>query len=255
MLRGLNSIKHKETLMHMGNNILVKSVLFCLLTVNSGITEDRIEVRGGGMYFSPNGAAATGSEDSGLQEVKWDSGTGLELQGVYWPDNSIWGYGLSVGTASWDIDDYFSVDFDPSGLDFINSLEGDVDLTTFGISIFRKLTANKDEAVKYNADLEAGIRYLSVDSGIEGLFGVGIDGTIVDAQYQTIELDDSVVAVLALNGNYLLTETASVFATVGVQLDIDKGAADNEVPGTGTYEAGDSEYQAVYGRIGLSILL
>jgi hypothetical protein len=238
----------------MKKTMLVKSILFCLLTANSGMTEDRIEVRGGGIYYSPNGAAASGSEDS-VEEVKWDSGTGLELQGIYWPSGSSWGYGLSIGTATWDIDDYFVVDFDPSGLDFIDSLEGDVDLITFGVSVFRKLTTNNDETKKYNADLEAGIRYLSVDSGIEGVYGVGIDGTIVDANYQAIELDDSVVAMLALNGGYSVSDRVRIFASVGVQIDLDSGKAENDVPALGTFEAGESEYQAVFGKVGLSFTL
>lgn len=212
---------------------------------------EEVEIRASGVLYAPSGAAATGSEESGLDDVEWDSGQGLELQGIYWVDKSQWGIGATIGTASWDIKDYADVKYNPTvQINQVNVLEGDADLLIFGISAFRKLTNNDPGTSKFNADAELGLRYISVDSGIEGGYGEEYSDALLVA-LQTLEIDDSIVGVIGLTGDYAIDNNLSIFANASIQIDLDKGSVDN-VLSIGTFEAGEVEFMSLYGKAGIS---
>jgi hypothetical protein len=227
-------------------------VAACILLGAAGTYGQTLQLRGSGIYYFPSGSATTGGGETSLKDVEWDKGTGLELQAILWPANSLWGFGASIGKATWDITDYESSEFDYSyDAAFADVLEGDADLTIIGLSVFRKLSEAKD-ANKLTITAEGGIRFVSVDSSIEGGTAIA-DAYGALAWYQTLEIDDSIVGLLALALDYAVADNVSLFAQAGFQFDIDKGKVENKVEGLGTFEAGETEFQALFGKAGLSV--
>lgn len=210
----------------------------------------QLEVRAGVNMYIPNGAAATGSTVSELQTVDWDRGLGFEIQGIYWFDTA-WGAGLSIGTAKWDIKDYYHKRYNSTyRINEYNTLEGDASLVIFGASVFRKINSGSTIQSKWTADIEAGIRYASIDSNISGLYVQEYADAYVRT-YQDIETDKGVLAIIALNGGYKLTDKLSFMGQVGIQADLSKGEVINNA-GRFSGEAGETELQAIFTRLGLS---
>lgn len=208
--------------------------------------DSSVELRISGTLYAPNGAAATGDSESGLVSVDWDKGNGFEAQGILWRSNSPWGFALSIGTASWDIDDYGDI----TGNE-LNAFTGDADMTVFGASLIRQLSTDRPDQSKFKADLELGIRYVKMDSNIEGIYGVAVSGGPIYVR-QTVELDDNILGLIALSGHYELDPQWSLFLQGGFQFDLDKGDAINAVPGVGEYAAGETELQSLFGKAGIS---
>jgi hypothetical protein len=230
--------------------IIVASIV-CALSITSAHA-DTFELRASGVYYAPSGAATTGGEQSDVPEVEWDKGTGFELQGILWPDESSWGFGASIGTATWDInhveESYYDYDYDSA---YANIFDGDADLTSLGVSVFRKLSTQND---KLRIVAEGGVRFISIDTDIDGGWGVaGRHGT--RGYSQTLEIDDSVAGVLALDLDYSVDERISFFAQAGFLFDISKGEVQNVVDGIGTFDAGETELQALFGKVGIAISL
>jgi len=219
------------------------------LTSASAFGASSIEVRGSGVYYAPQGAAATGSEQSFLESVDWDSGSGFEAQAVYWRDYSPWGFAASIGAASWEIKDYSDI-----AAGQLNKLKGDADLTLVGLSAIRKLTTDSSGGSKLKAEIEAGAKHISTDASIEGVWAVGLSDGRILALRQRIKTDDVVVGQIALNGKYELDPKWNLFATAGFQFDLSAGDSINQVPGFNDYPAGDTEMQAAFGKIGISYL-
>lgn len=211
----------------------------------------RFEARGGVNYYIPGGAAATGSRLSKLNSVDWERGIGADIQGIYWFDSN-WGAGLSVGTAKWDIKDYYNKRYNASRrINEINTLEGDADLIIIGASVFYKYTSKSSVPSKWSTEIEGGIRSISVDSNIKGIYAEQYaDGTIYGAQ--TIETDRGAVAMLAINGGYELTSQIKFSWQAGYQFDLSKGETKNKTS-QWSGEAGETELQSMFTRLGLSI--
>jgi hypothetical protein len=233
-------------------NISSALTIICVLSTTGVMSSaNNFELRGSGIYFSPEGAAATGSDASALEEIKWDSGTGFEVQGIYWIKSSPWGFGASLGKATWDIDDY--EDIRTRGSSVVgDTLEGDADLTTFGLSAFYKLFTEYGASKKLSGAIAGGLQFVSFDSNIEGETGVASEAGII-VWDQTLEIDDSIWGYIAFDLSYALTETVNLFGQGGVQFDLDKGSVENDAPGLGTFQAGETELQALFGKAGLSI--
>lgn len=229
-------------------SLTIFSLLLAFATVAGA---QGLQIRGGGIYYEPSGAAATGSEISGLGEIDWDSGTGLELQGIYWMHNSPWGIGASFGMAEWEIDDYEDR-WVHHGRTYDDVITGDAELSIIGVSLFYKLFENHGASGAWNGHLEGGVRFVSVDSNIRGTTAVN-DGGRTPAIAQTIDIDDSVLGVFGFDVSLALSDTISLFGHAGIQFDLDQGDAHRVVPGLGTWEAGETEMFAVYGKGGLSI--
>lgn len=212
----------------------------------------QFEARGGVNYYIPSGAAATGSRISKLNSVDWERGIGADIQGIYWFDPN-WGAGLSVGTAKWDIKDYYNKRYNSSRrINEINTLEGDADLIIIGASVFYKFTSNSSVPSKWSTEIEAGVRSVNIDSNIEGVYAEQYsDVTIYGAQ--TIETDRGVVAMLAINGGYELTSHIKFSWQAGYQFDLSNGEAVNKTSNF-SGEAGETELQSMFTRLGLSIV-
>jgi len=232
--------------------ILNAMVIAGVFLMTTAVTKaEQFELRAGGVYYMPNGSATTGGGETSLEEVEWDKGTGFEVQGIYWIKSSPWGIGVSLGKASWDIDDYeliYTIGSEAYGY----TLEGDADLTIFGLSAFYSLFKGDGEANKLSGAIEGGLKFVSVDSNIKGETGIA-GGGIVLVWDQTLEIDDSILGFVGFDLSYALTKQVSLFAQGGVQFDLDKGKVENDVPGLGTFEAGETELAALYGKAGLSI--
>ena len=69
---------------------------------------------------------------------------------------------------------------------------------------------------------------------------------------RTLDIDDSILVLVALNGDVPLSAPWSIFANVGFQASFDKGAATTTAFPSVVYQAGDSEMQAFFGSLGLS---
>jgi hypothetical protein len=86
-------------------------------------------------------------------------------------------------------------------------------------------------------------------------------GTFIVDQYgasgwtQTLELEDNIAGLLAFELNYSVDDTTTLFAQGGFQLDLSEGKVENKVDGLGTFDAGETELQAVFWKAGISITL
>jgi hypothetical protein len=214
---------------------------------------DALQLRVNGGYYMPSGAVSTGGEESGLtKEVEWDKGTGFEVQAIFWPNGSTWGLGASIGKASWDIKDYEDSHYDYYyGAAFANVFSGDTDLTSIGLSVFRKLQTVNNKA---KMSVEAGVRLISLDANIDGGYGIA-DYTYAIGVSQTLKLDDCVVGLIAFNLDYSVNNSISLFAQAGFQFDVSKGGVQNVVEGYESYDAGETELQAVFAKAGIAISL
>lgn len=231
--------------------VSVIAVLGVFLTTGTLTQAQNIELRGSGVYYVPNGSATTGGGQTEFEAVEWDSGTGFEVQGIFWTANSPWGFGASIGKATWDIDGYELIYMSGNSA-YGDTLEGDADLTAFGLSVFYKLFSDYGANQKLHGALEGGLKFVSVDSNIKGETGIaGAGGVLV--WDQTLEIDDSILGHLAFELSYAFTEQVSLFGQGGFQFDLDKGGVENPVSGLGTFEAGETELTALYGKAGLSV--
>lgn len=197
------------------------AIIGMLLTTVTMAGAKNFELRGGGAYYIPSGSATTGGGETGIEDVEWDKGTGFEVQGIFWLDNSPWGLGASIGKATWDIDDY-ELFYTSGSVAFGDTFEGDADLTIFGLSVFYKLFTDYGANKKLRGAIEGGLKFVSVDSNIEGANGVA-GGGIVLVWDQTLEIDNSILGHLAFDFSYALTEEVSMFGQGGFQFDFDKG--------------------------------
>jgi len=228
-------------------------IVAVMLFTGSLVFGQQVQLRGSGILYKPNGAAATGSDESGLNSVDWDSGNGFDIQGIYWLKDSPWGFGASIGKATWEIDEYDEMQ-SSGGYIFGDGLEGDADLTIFGVSVFRQLSElfSKSEESKLGFVGEIGIRSISVDSNIDGTTGIIASGGMM-IWNQSLEFEDGVVGLVALDVEYAVQENIKLFVQGGYQFDLQKGEVERDVPGLGTYVAGETELQAAYAKAGIAV--
>lgn len=211
----------------------------------------RFELRGGINYYIPGGSAATGDPKSIRNSVEWSSGLGVDVQGIYWFDKN-WGCGLSIGSAKWDVEDYYHKRYNPVyRINEIDTLSGDADLVIVGASLTRKITSGSSRTSKLYAEVEAGIRSVTVDSNITGRYAQQFsDGTRY--QYQELETDGGILGFLAINGGYELSPQLKLIWQAGYQFDLDKGEVINKVSGI-EYPAGETELGSFITRFGASL--
>lgn len=226
-------------------------IISIILTAGTIAFGEQFELRGSGVSYMPSGSAATGSDVSALTDVKWDKGTGFEIQGIFWSKTSPWGTGISFGTATWDVDDYV-LGQSINGFGFADALEGDADLTIFGLSLFRRLFTDDGASKKFSGAVEGGIRFISMDADIKGV-SVITDGILFLGSDITLDIDNSVLGHLAFDLDYAISDSASLFVQGGIQFDLKKGDVTLREQDSGIFEAGDTELQAAFGKVGLIV--
>lgn len=126
------------------------------------------------------------------------------------------------------------------------SIDGDVTLIPLGGSIlFRPV--NDD---KIALTIEAGVRYVIVDSQAEvEIAAVDFFGDLVAAK-DTIDIDDGVVGVIGANIEGKISEQVSLLAGLGYQFDLKKG--DAKWMGE---DFAENELKALLARVGIAVKL
>lgn len=178
------------------------------------------------------------------KDDRYGNGYGADAQMRFWHNQSV-GLALSIGAASWQVDEQEEIVSD--GFTAVGmSIDGDVTLIPLGGSLLFK-PVNDD---KISLSLEAGLRYVIVDSGVDAeVAAANATGALV-AMKDTVEIDDGVVGVLGANIEGRVSKTTSLFAGIGYQFDIVKG--DATFAGE---DIGENELKALIVRAGFVITL
>ncbi len=162
----------------------------------------------GAIYYSPS------------DDESYDNGFGGEAQIRFWQNANV-GFGLALGAASWQINDFEEIESD--GVVAVGtSIDGDVTLIPVGGSIFFRPTINE----KVSMTIEAGVRYVIVDSQIDVEIAAANAFGAVAGRKDSIEIDDGVVGVIGVNIEGHLSKQTSMFAGLGYQFDLSKGDAE-----------------------------
>jgi len=175
------------------------------------------------------------------KDVDWGSAVGFEAQLRLWSTPEI-AIALAVGQSTWKAVEEYSEDDD--GYSFVaTSVRGDTTLTPVGISaIYRGRLSHMASLI-----FEAGLRYGFTESDI-----------VVETAYaddygeeyfkDTIEVDDTFLAVFGVSLNLELSETISLEGGFGYQADLLD-------PHERLYgeDLGQTSFDAGYANIGLNI--
>lgn len=169
----------------------------------------------------------------------YSSGFGAEAQIRFWP-TSVFGIGLSLGAATWDVEPYYYSEYSYYDGRTYGEIDGDISLVPFGPSIL--IAPNLGS--KVDLLLEAGLRYVAVDSNVTA--------TVSNYYYGTYEFDidieDGIIGVLGVGLDVHLSEIVSLVFGLGYQFDLSKGEAELE-----GIDVGDHELEAFYAHFGVSI--
>lgn len=145
----------------------------------------------------------------------WSSGSGVEAQLRFWGETGC-GMALAFGYESWPAIPVHSTEEDEHGY-MSTSISGSAELLPVGVSWVYRDTMSE----QVQLTLEAGLRYLFVDSN------VGVEVDLVDDQgaafiRDTIETDDSILAVFGVGLRVRLAENVTLQAGLGYRLDMVK---------------------------------
>jgi len=99
------------------------------------------------------------------QEEDWDGATGVEAQARFWSDSNF-GIALSAGIDSWRARKEYSEQSDDAGT-IASSIYGNMTLLPVGASLLIRNHAGN----RLTVILEAGVRYVFTDSGINAETG------------------------------------------------------------------------------------
>ncbi|MBI1929695.1 hypothetical protein HYR99_36285 [Candidatus Poribacteria bacterium] len=176
------------------------------------------------------------------QDDDYDNGFGAEAQARFWLNPSV-GLALSLGAASYQINEQEEIM--SYGLVAVGvSMEGDVTLIPLGGSIlFRPVSDNK-----LALTLEAGIRYVIVDSQAKAeIAAANAFGDFVHTR-DTIKIDNGVVGVVGANIEGKVSPQVSLLAGLGYQFDI----VQSDAKWMGE-DLGDNELKALLVKAGIVI--
>lgn len=145
----------------------------------------------------------------------WKSGFGVELQWRRWYDGGF-GWGVAAGYESWDIESGELALHDDSAIPL--DISGDATIVPIGASALYRQTAGSVDWI-----LEAGLRYLFVDSGVR-VHRAYTDhlGRWVEID-DTVPLDNRVAAVLALEVQGPIDDLTGWFLGAGYRIDFTSG--------------------------------
>lgn len=147
------------------------------------------------------------------KQEHWDDAGGIEAQFIFWQPQGV-GLGLAVGYQSWRAPSEFIIDSDAdSTLAF--SSEGSMALLPIGASVHYRMAA----ARAINLTLEAGLRYVLVDSAID-IETVYSDAYGSSRLTDRVVCDDTVTAVLGFRLEFLLDASLRLFCGAGYQKDL-----------------------------------
>ncbi|MBP7829876.1 MAG: hypothetical protein KA248_08165 [Kiritimatiellae bacterium] len=166
----------------------------------------------------------------------YDIGFGAEIQYRNWALDPF-GVAFSVGYVQWEANE------DCYKLGRIHTdFDGSVTTIPLGVSGLLYLYGSQN----FSLILEAGLRYLVTDSDITFNRIVETEEGKVPS---SLEVDDSVIGLLALEADYYISKQALIFGGVGYQQDIERGAID-----TPTGPLRDNEFTSLFIRLGGKIV-
>lgn len=144
----------------------------------------------------------------------YESGIVIELQFRDWVSDP-WGYLLAIGYGEWTADSGAS---NPGAE--LYDFDGNVELAPFGASLICKALSADD----YNVTLEAGLRYIAVDSKISARNR----GQSPDDRFD-VEIDDSVIARFGAGFDYFLNEDFILSLGIAYQKDLESSSLTTEL--------------------------
>lgn len=211
-------------------SLLVFAVLGCSLALAAAAEEATWanEVEGGVVVQFP------GTGDFDL----YDLGLGAEIQYRNWSFDPL-GLAFAVGFTSWEANE----DCHKLG-DVHTDFDGSVTTIPIGVSLLYYLYGTQS----FSLIAEAGVRYLVTDADIDFT-------RIVETEEgeerlpSSLEVDDSVLGLVALEADYFVNEQFLVFGGVGYQQDLQRGGID-----TPTGPLRDNEFTSLFLRLGGKIV-
>lgn len=190
------------------------------------------ELAGSGVYYY------TGDDTA------YDSGFGVDLQTRFW-FNPYLGCALGLGAASWEVN-ALEIAESYGGFSVGVTVEGSVTHFPLGGAILLRPIDSRALALT----LEAGVRYVVVDSNAEAAVTVADPYGNWLYLRDTIEFDDAIVGLIGINIESKVNDEVSLLAGVGYQFDLAKG--DMEWRGR---DLGENELKAILFKIGLILRL
>jgi hypothetical protein len=158
----------------------------------------------------------------------YDQGYGVELQYRKWAWEPF-GVAFSFGVSEWDADELRIVNTtDYGGSALVVPIGGSALIRIFDMT-------------GWNMALEAGLRYLIVESDIDFLY-------TPEDRREELDIDNNIVGVVALDYENYLGERWSLFGTAGYQFDLIKGDITSRIG-----DMPENEMPALYLRLGASL--
>lgn len=198
--------------------VLIAALFWGVAPVSNGETESWLNEIAGGLVVQFPG---TGDFDL------YDIGFGAELQYRNWHFDPI-GWALSAGFGTWEANE------DCRKLGRIHTdFDGSVATIPLGVSALFYLYGTQD----FSLLLEAGLRYVIVDADVDFIREGNLSSTL--------DIDDSVLGLLALEADYYVSRQFMVFGGLGYQQDIVRGEIQ-----TPTGPLRDNEFTSLFVRLG-----
>lgn len=205
-----------------GSRVLLFQVSLALAFAGAAFSQESLE----GPTQEWSAAAVYRFPGAGDFDV-YGSGVGGELQYRIWSDAG-YGVGLAIGAEEWEAADEHSV--------WGGEPAGSATLFPAGFSVLAMLM----DAGSVRLVLEAGLRYVTADSGVT----LDIAGREYD-----VELEDGIVGVFGLDAETGLGEESYLFAGITYQADISMGGASIPVD-----NLRDNQLQAFGARLGVRLV-
>lgn len=173
----------------------------------------------------------------------WDDAVGLEAQYIVWATPNL-GLALAAGIGSWRVTDDVLVGYDPDvDVAAVVSADGSALTLPFGGSVLFRPAMDGPAKVT----LEAGLRYVFVDSGVD-IEAAVYDGS--DTVYITdnVDFDDGVIGLIGADISFPISPKVDFGFGAGYQVDIVKG----DVYWMGE-RIGENEMKGIFIRLGFDV--
>lgn len=150
----------------------------------------------------------------------WDGGMGVRVQALFpakvSPEMSDkYKLGFSLGVTSWDAnEDSYSATF--NSVNVTGNLSGDVRSVNLGASFLRSDMLDNG----LNLTSEIGLVFSSISSDTKVVY----TSSNVTPSEQDLDIDDTVLGIIAVDANFAASEDMSAFVGIGYQFDL--GASD-----------------------------
>jgi len=143
----------------------------------------------------------------------FEYGFGIEFQYRNWAYDPI-GWALSVGAASWEAN---------SGATDLGRIHKDFDGSATLVPVGASVLVNLLHLDDFNLLAEFGLRYVWMDAELDftRVIPAGDEGS--EEVPSTLTIDDSLMGVVALEGDYYLNDQFLLFGSLGYQHDLTRG--------------------------------